>query len=97
MLFQSRTAQCSVFQGEDEVSGTRTTHGYDFAIPVQPGEVTVRFTNTTADTVKASLEGGEENISVPSGGSHDFSLTVTETVSVRLSWGTRNAMLTFTV
>lgn len=97
MLFQSRTAQVSVFQGEDELPGTRAGHGgYDFTIACKAGEVTVRFTNTTTDTVNAKL-GKSTSVPVAPGASHDFNVTLAASDDMSLAWGTRSAHFNFEV
>lgn len=94
MLFQSRTAQVTVFQGEDEVPGVRAGHGgYDYTIVVMPGTVTVRFVNTTADMVNASLLAEDPPVPVPGGGQHDFDVALSADAALELTWGTRSALL----
>lgn len=98
MLFQSRTAQVTVFQGDDEMPGVKAGHGgYDFSIPVKPGNVIVRFVNTTLDPVVASCDNSDQDVPVAAGGSHDFEVPIPTGIDVHLNWGTRSALLRFVV
>lgn len=98
MLFQSRTAQVTVFQGEDEVTGVRAGHGgYDYTLTVKLGVVTVRFVNTTTHMVNASLLAEEAPVPVPGGGQHDFDVEIKSENALTLEWGTRSALLRFQI
>lgn len=97
MLFASRTAEVSLFQGEDELTGVRAGHGgYDFTVPCQTGDVLVRYTNTTAAAVSATIDGCEP-VEVAAGQSHDFTVNVPTNKTTMMEWGTRNATIRFKV
>lgn len=98
MLFQSRTAQVTIFQGDDEMPGVKAGHGgYDFTISVKPGHVVVRFVNTTPDAVIASCDGSDKNVTVAPSGTHDFDVAVPSGIEAHINWGTRSALLRFVV
>lgn len=100
-LFESRTARVTVTQSDQELTGPKSRHGYDFSIPCVAGEISVQFTNITGDPVDAVLVNSAiddtPTVPVAAGESHTFTLNVTENVDPSLIWGDRSAILRFRV